>query len=84
MDETFAALWDPGGLPEGRRNLMWLTFADPVHRRTWVEWEDRSRILLAEFRAAAGQHAGDLGFVELSTRCMTPVQSSELYGATTP
>ena len=64
-NETFAALWDPGGLPEGRRNLMWLTFADPVHRRTWVEWEDRSRILLAEFRAAAGQHAGDLGFAEL-------------------
>ena len=36
-NETFAALWDPGGLPEGRRNLMWLTFADPVHRRRWVD-----------------------------------------------
>ena len=64
-NETFAALWDPGGLPEGRRNLMWLTFADPVHRRTWVGWENRSRILLAEFHAAAGQHAGDARFAEL-------------------
>jgi transcriptional regulator with XRE-family HTH domain len=64
-NETFAALWDPGGLPEGRRNLMWLTFADPVHRRRWVDWDDRSRILLAQFRAAAGRHAGDARFNEL-------------------
>jgi transcriptional regulator with XRE-family HTH domain len=64
-NETFAALWDPGGLPEGRRNLMWLTFADPVHRRRWVNWDDQSRILLAQFRAAAGRHAGDAQFKEL-------------------
>jgi hypothetical protein len=64
-NETFAALWDPGGLPEGRRNLMWLTFADPIHRRRWVDWDDRSRILLAQFRAAAGRHAGDALFNEL-------------------
>ena len=64
-NESFAALWDPGGLPEGRRNLMWLTFADPVHRRRWVDWDDRSRILLAQFRAAAGRHAGDARFNEL-------------------
>jgi transcriptional regulator with XRE-family HTH domain len=64
-NETFAALWDPGGLPEGRCNLMWLTFADPVHRRRWVNWDDRSRILLGQFRAAAGRHAGDARFKEL-------------------
>jgi hypothetical protein len=44
---------------------MWLTFADPVHRRRWVDWEGRSRILLAQFRAAAGRHAGDARFNEL-------------------
>jgi hypothetical protein len=64
-NEIFAKLWDPAGLPTGRRNVMWLAFADPVHRRTWVNWEDRSRVLLAEFRAAAGQHAGDARFTEL-------------------
>ncbi|MDA8280990.1 MAG: helix-turn-helix transcriptional regulator [Actinomycetota bacterium] len=64
-NEIFATLWDPAGLPPGRRNVMWLAFADPAHRRTWVNWGDRSRILLAEFRAAAGQHAGDVRFAEL-------------------
>ncbi len=44
---------------------MWLTFADPAHRDTWIDWETRSRILLGEFRSAAGQRAGDPAFVEL-------------------
>ncbi len=44
---------------------MWLVFAEPERRRTWANWEERSRILLAEFRAAAGQHAGDARFAEL-------------------
>jgi hypothetical protein len=44
---------------------MWLAFAEPGRRRTWVNWERRSRILLAAFRAAAGEHAGDSRFAEL-------------------
>ncbi|MHB1929052.1 MAG: MmyB family transcriptional regulator [Acidimicrobiales bacterium] len=64
-NENFATLWDPAGLAPERRNVMWLAFADPAHRRTWVNWGDRSRVLLAEFRAAAGQHAGDPRFAEL-------------------
>ncbi len=64
-NEMFAKLWDPAGLPSGRQNVLWLAFADPAHRRTWVNWGDRSRALLAEFRAAAGQHAGDARFAEL-------------------
>ena len=65
--ETFSHIWQPEALPEGRRNVMWLAFAEPGRRRSWVNWEQRSRILLAEFRAAAGQHAGDVGFAELIT-----------------
>lgn len=64
-NEPFGAIWDPGALPSGRCNLMWLTFADAAHRDTWVVWEDRSRELLGKFRAAAGQHAGDARFSEL-------------------
>ena len=44
---------------------MWLAFAEPSRRRTWGNWEQRGRILLAKFRATAGQHAGDARFAEL-------------------
>jgi len=42
-----------------------MAFCDPERRRIWVNWHDRSRALLAEFRAAAGHHAGDPQFAEL-------------------
>lgn len=64
-NETFSHIWQPETLPEGRCNVMWLAFAEPGRRRTWVNWERRSRILLAAFRAAAGEHAGDSRFAEL-------------------
>ncbi len=64
-NDTFATIWDPASLPPDRCNLMWLTFADPTHRRTWVDWDARSRTLLGEFRAAYGQHSGDARFAEL-------------------
>lgn len=64
-NDPFAQIWDPGSLPVGRCNLMWLTFADDRCRRTWVDWEQRSRVLLGEFPAAAGHHAGDGRFAEL-------------------
>jgi transcriptional regulator with XRE-family HTH domain len=62
---VFAKLWDPASLPPGRCNVMWLAFADPHHRRTLVNWGDRSRVLLAEFRAEADHHPGDARFAEL-------------------
>ena len=64
-NETFSHIWQPETLPEDRRNVMWLAFAEPGRRRTWGNWEQRSRILLAAFRATAGQHAGDARFAEL-------------------
>ncbi len=64
-NETFSHIWQPETLPEGRRNVMWLAFAEPGRRQTWGNWEQRGRILLAKFRATAGQHAGDACFAEL-------------------
>jgi transcriptional regulator with XRE-family HTH domain len=64
-NETFARIWHPETLPVGRCNVMWMAFCDPERRRTWVNWEERSRTLLAEFRAAAGRDAGDHRFTEL-------------------
>lgn len=64
-NDTFARIWDPAALPPDRRNLMWLAFADPAHRHVWVNWEERSWTLLAEFRATAARHAGDTRFAEL-------------------
>jgi transcriptional regulator with XRE-family HTH domain len=64
-NESFAAIWDPASLPPGRCNLMWLVFADPVHRRIWTNWPERSRMLLGEFRVAAARHAGDPQFSDL-------------------
>lgn len=64
-NETFTAIWHPETLPPGRCNVMWMAFCDPARRARWVNWEERSRTLLAEFRAAAGQHAGDERFAEL-------------------
>lgn len=64
-NDAFAKIWHPAALPPHRCNVMWLAFADPAHRQVWVNWEERSRTLLAEFRAAAGRHAGDPRFAEL-------------------
>ena len=66
-NETFAAIWHPETLLPGRRNVIWMAFCDPARRASWVNWEERSRALLAEFRAAAGRHAGDSRFAELIT-----------------
>ena len=64
-NETFAHIWHPESLPAGRCNVIWMAFCEPCRRKTWVNWEERSRTLLAEFRASAGQHAGDPRFAEL-------------------
>lgn len=65
-NHSFASIWHPETLPVGRRNVLWMVvFAEPDRRRICVNWEQRARALLAEFRAGAGQHAGDEGFAEL-------------------
>ena len=64
-NETFAAIWHPETLPPGRCNVIWMAFCEPARRAMWVNWEERSRALLAEFRVGYGQHAGDEQFAEL-------------------
>ncbi|MGH9054326.1 MAG: hypothetical protein ACRDYY_00430 [Acidimicrobiales bacterium] len=64
-NQSFATIWHPETLPVGRRNVIWMAFGEPERRRTWVNWEQRSQTLLAEFRAAAGRHAGSQRFAEL-------------------
>jgi hypothetical protein len=64
-NEAHARLWNFEHYPAGQRNVIWVTFMDPALRRMLVGWENGARYLLAHFRAAAGQHAGDERFAEL-------------------
>jgi transcriptional regulator with XRE-family HTH domain len=57
---------DPAGLPDGRRNLLWMMFTDPVNRGRMLRWESAARTTLSQFRVAAGQHPGDPRFAELA------------------
>jgi len=40
---------------------------EPGRRRTWTNWEERARTLLAEFRAAAGERLGATHAAELES-----------------
>ena len=39
-------------LADDERNLLWVLFCEPLAQRLIVDWEDRARSTLAEFRAA--------------------------------
>jgi len=56
---------DPGTLPAGRRNMLWMMFTDPGNRARMVHWESAARAVLSQFRAAFGQRPGDPRFAEL-------------------
>jgi transcriptional regulator with XRE-family HTH domain len=56
---------DPGTLPAGRRNMLWMMFTDLDNRARMVRWESAARAVLSQFRAAAGRHPGDPRFAEL-------------------
>ena len=64
-NRPFDRIWQPGSLPAGRRNLMWLYFAKGTTAAMGVGWEERGRHLLGQFRAAAAHHSGDARFAEL-------------------
>lgn len=57
---------DPSALPVHERNIIWLGFMQPEMRRLLIDWKPQARRLLAQYRAAAGQHAGDERFAELT------------------
>jgi transcriptional regulator with XRE-family HTH domain len=56
---------DPAGLAAGRRNLLWMMFTDSENRARMTTWDRAARVLLSQFRAAAGRHPGDPRFAEL-------------------
>ncbi len=56
---------DYGRLEGDARNVMHLVFADPLHRRLLVDWEELAPIWLAMFRADSARHAGDPEFERL-------------------
>ena len=56
---------DPGAVPPQHRNLLWLLVTDPAIRARMPGWEGAVRAVLGQFRAAAGQGAGDPRFAEL-------------------
>jgi transcriptional regulator with XRE-family HTH domain len=57
---------DPGTLPAGRRNMVWMMFTDPGNRARMVRWESAARAVLSQFRVAAGRSPGDPRFGELT------------------
>ena len=56
---------DPGTLPAGRRNMLWMMFTDPDNRARMVRWDSAARAVLSQFRTAVGRHPGDPRFTEL-------------------
>jgi hypothetical protein len=52
-------------LPVDRRNLLWMMFTDAENRARMTNWKRAARVLLSQFRAAAGRRAGDPRFAEL-------------------
>lgn len=63
------ALWmDPGGVPEDDRNLVVLLFTDPLVRTLLVDWKETARMVVAQFRAAAGQYPADPRFDQVVAR----------------
>ena len=64
-NRPFDRIWQPGSLPAGRRNLIWLYFATGTTAAMSIGWEDRGRHLLGQFRSVAAEHPGDERFAEL-------------------
>ena len=56
---------DPGTLPVGRRNMIWMMFTDGPNRTRMVDWESAARAVLSQFRAAVGARPDDPRFAEL-------------------
>jgi transcriptional regulator with XRE-family HTH domain len=50
---------DFADLPESERNMLWYTFARPETRTLVVDWAERARRLLAEFRADCSAYLND-------------------------
>jgi transcriptional regulator with XRE-family HTH domain len=56
---------DPAGLPDDRRNMIWLMFTSAENRARMRQWEAAARAVLSQFRMAAAQRPRDPRFAEL-------------------
>jgi transcriptional regulator with XRE-family HTH domain len=56
---------DPAGLPDDRRNMIWMMFTSAENRARMHQWEAAARAVLSQFRVAAAQRPGDPRFAEL-------------------
>lgn len=65
-NRAYTRVWrDLTEVPEPQRNLIWLFFTDPDLPDLVVDWTQRASMLLAQFRAVVGRHAGDHRLTEL-------------------
>ncbi len=48
-----------GGLPFEDRNSLWRLFTNPACRAALLDWEEGSRRMVAEFRAAMAEHVAE-------------------------
>jgi hypothetical protein len=65
-NRAYARIWrDLAEIPPHQRNLIWLFFTDPHLPDLVVDWAQRARMLLAQFRTVVGRHAGDHRLTEL-------------------
>lgn len=58
-------VFDISRLPEDRRNILWMAFADPGTRRKFVQWEERAPLMLAKFRRDYAKAPEDPVMVDL-------------------
>lgn len=59
-----------GTLADDERNLVWVMFCEPTARALIIDWEDRARSTLAEFRASTTRLMDDPVVIDLIDRLM--------------
>ncbi len=60
FNESFDSLMGPlGGLPFEERNSLWRAFTNPLCRSRMLDWEEGARRMVAEYRAAMGEHVAE-------------------------
>jgi transcriptional regulator with XRE-family HTH domain len=55
-------------MPVDDRNLVWLAFTHPSWRSALVEWDDATRRIVAQLRAAMADHVGEPAWKSLVAR----------------
>jgi transcriptional regulator with XRE-family HTH domain len=58
------------GVPFEDRNTLWRAFTSPTARAAMIDWEDATRRLVAEYRAAMAEHVAEPAWKCLVTRLL--------------